>query len=747
MADRTTDEAVVVLNSVAYPIVGPVFERQAVRFPSKVIFGDSDFANEAILSNWIINDQRGGMLIEEMDESVHLDRFWWSGCETRFRNSITLPPLVTNIRASGKFVSPTGHTDPSSQWLDEAQAYNDNTGDYASTDDSVAATAWSTYLEFTFASATVDGIRVYVSGATADINKIDIDAYYNSQWNVVTDETSVTQSAWQYYYLAAPQTCTKFRVRLYNSDASPRDAYIHDVDIITSQTTSTSVKFCNFNGELYCAFDDKLLILDETNSRFKPINTSITGTWVLAASVTALVTSVGNSMYAVAGDGQNYYHVTTAGVVTAKNKAMTHALHHNQKLYLMDSAGLLSVSADPNGGAPTWADKSSLADVGLADNDVQNIIETRDVAGTYQLYAVSKKGLHVWASGDNLWLETDFQFSDHPQGGQGVCVWQGALYISAGLEIKRYVIQDTASITPVGLNLSDGLPGKVRGRIKKLVNEDNEMFSVVDASGVSAANYSCIYRYNGRGWHMAAEGAAGKVMNEMIVSSAGSEYRAYYDYDGLLYHINLQRDVQKPKQISAYTYAAAGIHYTPNFDAGAVSFPKTAKKLTLFCEGLSANETITVSYRIDHADTTLEGNWTALGSAIVADGQTELELASGAGLVFYSIQFKFALARGGTNTNSPIMMAATLSYSKRGVRKRAFDFTISTAEASKVSSTPKALYDLLQTAIDLKTFPAFTFRGDGSSADLLYVQILNYRGWTNAARNWEGEFYLQLVET
>ena len=107
MADRTIRENEIVLNSQIYPIQGFVRERVISPFPAKVIVGDNEFANEQILSNWITSDQRGGMLIENMDESTDADRYWYSTAWTRQKASITLPPLTTLVSAPDATVVPT----------------------------------------------------------------------------------------------------------------------------------------------------------------------------------------------------------------------------------------------------------------------------------------------------------------------------------------------------------------------------------------------------------------------------------------------------------------------------------------------------------------------------------------------------------------------------------------------------------------------------------------------------------------
>lgn len=87
----------ILLNSLAYPIKGLVRPSLVSTFPQKMVVGDFTKDDEVVASTWIISDQRGGCLIEEMEENIHADRFYWSTCNTDYKGHIVLPPLATEI--------------------------------------------------------------------------------------------------------------------------------------------------------------------------------------------------------------------------------------------------------------------------------------------------------------------------------------------------------------------------------------------------------------------------------------------------------------------------------------------------------------------------------------------------------------------------------------------------------------------------------------------------------------------------
>ena len=84
MVERVVDRNEISLNGTRFPIRGRVSQSLISVMPGKVTIGDYSLADDELAFTWVINDQRGGLLIEEMDESVHQDRFYWSTCNTEF---------------------------------------------------------------------------------------------------------------------------------------------------------------------------------------------------------------------------------------------------------------------------------------------------------------------------------------------------------------------------------------------------------------------------------------------------------------------------------------------------------------------------------------------------------------------------------------------------------------------------------------------------------------------------------------
>ena len=166
--------------------------------------------------------------------------------------------------------------------------------------------------------------------------------------------------------------------------------------------------------------------------------------------------------------------------------------------------------------------------------------------------------------------------------------------------------------------------------------------------------------------------------------------------------------------------------------------------MTLFCSNMSATSTIACYYRINksgagYLDTT-PTSWTLLGTAN-SNGITEMSFGSSAGIEFYDIQFKFVFSRdAGTTTDTPVLNGATMNYFVHsGIR--VWEFTINTAEAGLVSSTPQQLHTAIDTIFNTGTLMPFIYRDT-----TYYVRLSNQvRGYTDAGRNYEGKYPMQVI--
>ena len=134
MANAVIDDNVIYLGSNYYKIIGGIRPQYFSAFPQKLITGDYDYANQQLLSAWITNDQRGGIGIEEMDESVDTDRCWFSELILGYRRHLTLPRLGTQVTIPTIPTVPTivnGDCELTTGWTNGARSAADpHTGTY-----------------------------------------------------------------------------------------------------------------------------------------------------------------------------------------------------------------------------------------------------------------------------------------------------------------------------------------------------------------------------------------------------------------------------------------------------------------------------------------------------------------------------------------------------------------------------------------------------------------------------------------
>jgi len=130
------------------------------------------------------------------------------------------------------WISPTGYSDPSSDWNNEINAYDNNTGTRA------ISTAlgplqwwqWSGYLELTRPAVNCDKIRFYAWYHQNYCSKIDVEVYYSGSWHEVY-EGSFTDSTWVEKSLDGTYSVTKARVRFwYKGSLTGTTADLYEFD-------------------------------------------------------------------------------------------------------------------------------------------------------------------------------------------------------------------------------------------------------------------------------------------------------------------------------------------------------------------------------------------------------------------------------------------------------------------------------------------------------------------------------------
>lgn len=752
MANIVTNPNEIYLSTTRFPIKGGVKPALISTMPEKMVIGDYSLDDQLIASTWAINDQREGILCEEMIEKIHAKRCWWSSCDLRFKGHIILPPLATEVSLPTMMTI----TDGGMELWDDANTLTNWTKDltagavlarrtaethggtysarivpytgegYSSIYQDASGTIgdWQDqYVKVTewFLRPSGDGLanlRIDDGVGTTDSSNCTID----NDWHQLTVIRKLDASA------------TRFRI-ISRTDfgSTGGTANFDDMEITALGTLGT---WCNYNGKIYLAAGQYLLRVNDTEDGYLSVG-------VFDADITDLKVGEGNHLYIFLGDSDNYWYMDTSETLTETNVAdATYGVHWFNRLFKMDSVGAISHSTDPSNATPSFTTNGSLTDCGLADNDLQSLIVYDDANGNDIIYAGCKDGLYAHDYTNAYFLPTKLIIPKHARGSKSLVIWRDSLFLPAGTFVAKYTAGGTATIEFVGLDRDDGLPTQYRGEIVKLIHGFNEFYALVDSSLVTGTGYSGIYAYDGLGWQCRwIASTANDTMHSGILSSN----KLWFDHDSKTYSIPIESDIRNPLKVSTHPYASSSIHITPWFDAAWIG-EKLALSLKAFCKDTTANETIVVKYRIDHSNDDIATGWTTLGTiAAAGDGvETEYNFASQAGVVFKAIQFKFDLARGATTTNTPDLQYAKLKFQKLLDTKWGWNVTVDCTQGYG-GNTAAQLDAALKTIVNTQTLMEFTFRNESGGTYTYYVKVLSCNGTEQTGNDWRNTYELQLV--
>ncbi len=165
--------------------------------------------------------------------------------------------LLEGNTAVEQWVSPTGYEDLGNEWLDETNAYDDDTGTGAM-DDVPGGDTWSQYLVLTHGVITCGKIQYYIGREFTDVNQVETDIY-NGTWTNVYSGAG-TWNSWTNVTFTETSV-TKMRFRFFNNHpVQSRMAYVYEADFLQSAASVnyeldlevqwTSVDYDETNEEL-----------------------------------------------------------------------------------------------------------------------------------------------------------------------------------------------------------------------------------------------------------------------------------------------------------------------------------------------------------------------------------------------------------------------------------------------------------------------------------------------------------------
>lgn len=772
MATEVIQPNEVILNLVRYPVIGKVRPVLTSTFPEKMVTGEYTKLSDINKDSWVIlADQRGGILVEEMDEKKDANRCYWSTSNLNYKGHTFLPPLASTSTASTVTGDSTSTARPNAagtntnisiifpdtgevnyEDVDETSADDDTTYIYTY----VTANYKDEVDTYNFADPSICGtiqhvkvyFRVKPDHITTNAERARAAIYTHATLHY-GDWEDIMTSAWQtksYTWTTNPDTgaawtsaeidALEIGVNLYaiseNGSRGIKCTQVYAEILYTASAYRRSI-FCDFNGKLYLARGTKLDVLNPSTGNFDNVFTA-------AAVITDLIAGVNDCLYAFCGDGTNYYYMDTAESETQADVSTAHfGVDWDSKLFKISSAGVLSYAATPNAASPSWTANGTIPF--MTGEKVTRLYTYYNIDGDDVIYAETTNGQWVHDYANAKWLRTALKTPSHPTSGMGCIVWRDGLYVSAGLDVMKYVPDVPAQIISMGLDRDGGLPLKQDGEITWLAQGHNAMYALLDASRTSTTSYSSVMMYNGIGWQCVwTTTTASKPMHHALVSSALG-YRLWFDHNDTIYSIPRQRSLLNPLKITTETYGTGSIHITPWFDADWQVGNKLALTHELYASGdVSVDETIIMKYRTNHTNTDRDTGWTTMDT-VVASGLDTYTFGSSVGTAFKAIQFRYDLARKVADTDeTPDILYAILYYKKVLPKKWGWRFTVDCSQPYHDRSA-KQLLEALVTATELGTLMTFMY-----DTTTKYVEVRSVEGEQETGRTRKGQYTVFVTE-
>lgn len=532
------------------------------------------------------------------------------------------------------------------------------------------------------------------------------------------------------------------------------------VDTGGTTVTGTVNTLTIFENTLYATFGSTIRSYLDASDKWNTSGGTLDGD-----PTDSIVFRDANGTYLIwALNGQGYAYITKASAslvektetASAANIVKYFTIFHGQ-LWGIDFEGVLKNWASGPGTAPT--EKAALP---LPDDYVQALMVYRDASGNPAIYAATKVGLFAYDDSNNRWEMTELQLPFHSDAGNGALVWRDAIYYPAGNAIYKYQTgANNAVLSLVGFDRDHGLPSTYSGTVKQLRGTHNDILALTDAASaedpeyslfvtgrqeggfgggssvISGEGQSTMLGYNDLAWEVKWSASDSAGTGAIEVGTSYSDYRVWWATGSTVNYMKLATDIINPSQITSFEYATSGTMETPWFDGGDVTGDKLAITFRAVTSNCTANRTIQVEYATEFNE-----SYTSMGT-ITGNGTTTYDFASGVGVAFNAVKFKFTFATNST-TNSPDLNLIELRWREKFPAKYGWTVTLD-AQREYKGKTPKQLHDAITTVVNSNTLVAFTYRNNDSDRTY-YVDAVAASGFEMTGLDERNQVQLQLVE-
>jgi len=148
-------------------------------------------------------------------------------------NPITKGTIEPTWEDLSGWITPTGHDDPSVEWIQETLAYDDIEDYQGALRISTPSATYTGFLQLTFAAGILcDKIRILpytVGGSSA--YECDVDVYYDGGWHGIwLADVSTDPSSWKEISVGDTKIITALQLRFFNDGVGTRNFTVREVD-------------------------------------------------------------------------------------------------------------------------------------------------------------------------------------------------------------------------------------------------------------------------------------------------------------------------------------------------------------------------------------------------------------------------------------------------------------------------------------------------------------------------------------
>lgn len=434
-------------------------------------------------------------------------------------------------------------------------------------------------------------------------------------------------------------------------------------------------------------------------------------------------------------------------------------------LWGIDASGQMYTNSD---GSSTWTSIGALK----VDGDTPRALRIfRNAAGDPALVVVTDRCLYFVDPTTPRLFESYLNWPAHPNFAYGSGVWRTGedLYISQGTGIIRY--NGDVTIPGSGLDRDWGLPKELRGFVKSLVPEYNNLFALVQGSSGGTGTdyayfpseermrtmtptfsaqtaYSSMFAWTGAGWHQMWQSADNtSAPSWMLLSTTGGSYRLVWGYGTTAYHMDLRLEFYNPKQgwdAGLDRYQTSGFFETGRFFGQTEGLDKLLSHVIVNVINASDTETISVSIQTDRQD-----GWQPLG-VISTPGKHSLRInvdennfSRGVIAEWVRLRFDFARANAvsGDQWKTPVLDSVILKFIKLATPTSAYTFSVPLNPNNWMGRGGEEIRDHLDELIGAREFVPLVF---GSKA--IRARVSQLIGVDQSGRSAAGSRQVSVID-